>query len=461
MDLNDKISKLISDRLSKDSPTGAFQVEARTGFTQYDIDQKSTSRLVLIVKNPLIEEEPEKAKARISNVLTGLEALKPHIKFETEANHMERLSNSLAWMLAQEAALNEKTTGARITTIPNKYPEWFKELPKRQNWNIKHALNTTVADTGVINIRIDTPKDVAPEMIVKNFESRKAAIMDMLADRVVKYTPGLDTQEKKDAVKAQVKRLEVTFASQSSGDDKSVYIYIMSPEQLAATKLPGGISADKIKELSPTNPLLALQNGEDDQDPDKKKPQPHLKKALARSFLFAGENHIEIFPYIAGKEDMRRAVLKSLVSLKKRAAENPTLVDPTLGKRVDEFLSDPVFKDQSQWGKPVEKQQSLPESVRFVKSTSGDNGQPYEKGVMEVSIDLPPEKFQKIREDIAATPSEEQKADQAELIKLAEALIAAGNALTGMTKNVIPAGTSWSKKEEIRDASAPNLTLGA
>lgn len=456
MDVNDQIARVIGERLSKDSQTGEFKVEVRTGYNQFDLDQKSASSLVMVVKNPLIEDDPEKARQVIMKVLSELEPLKGNVQLETETNHMARLARELEWFRAQEASLNEKTTGTRITTIPDSYPKWFEELPKRSGWNIKHALNVTKDDFGVIKIEISTPKDIDPDIVVKNITNRMAAIKATLADRAAKYSP----QQDKDTIKQQVQNLDIAVTSGSNEWGKTVTIEIKSPEQLKDAKLPGGISKEKLATYVAENPLLTLQNGEDDQDRTLGAPQPHLKKTLARSFLFAGENHIEVFPYIAGKEDMRRATSKSLVKLKKRAIDNPSLVDPDLAKKIDEFMADPVFKDLHQWGKPVEKQDDIPHSPRFVKMT-GDPGKPYEKGVMEVSIDLPVDKFTDIRQKLAATPTLEQKADQEELIRLADSLIAAGNALTAMTRNVVAAGgVSWTKKEEVRDANNPSHTLG-
>ena len=45
-----------------------------------------------------------------------------------------------------------------------------------------------------------------------------------------------------------------------------------------------------------------------------------------------------------------------------------------------------------------------------------------------------------------ATTAQEQKADQEKLVKLADSLIAAGNALINLTKNVIPGGAPRDKK---------------
>ncbi len=199
------------------------------------------------------------------------------------------------------------------------------------------------------------------------------------------------------ALKAKVKALDFGVTSQKDGDSTSLYITLMSPEQLAATKLPGGITTDKIEALSKTNPLTALENGEDDSTPGK--PQPHLQKALARSILFSGQTYMDILPYIAGKEDMRRLVGKSLTELKEKFKDNPEMI-----KKIDTFLADPVFKDQRQWGKPIEQQDDIPQTPNIGKVIGdiSDTSKPYEPGVMTVNVRIPASKFPEIREKLAA-----------------------------------------------------------
>jgi len=393
MDENALISQAIQKKLGAE-----YGVEARTDYHQYDIDSKADAGLTLIVRNPLIESDPEKAKLAILKGLAEIDELKLYVVAETNTNHMERLAKELEYFRAQEATLAKDTDGKSTTTIHDKTPDWFRELPKRSGWNIKHALDVVKTDTGIVNITINIPKDVSAEDIVKNIESRKEAILEKLGERTVKYTPTAKTKEEKDALAEKVKNLDFSVTSQSDGENKTLKIYIMSKEQLAATKLPGGISADKVKDLSATNPLLVLQNGQDDHEPGK--PQPHLQKALSRAILFAGENHADILPFVLGKEDMRRMVGKSLTGLKEKAKDNAELT-----KRIDAFMADPVFKDPYQWGKEVEKQEFVPEAPHFFKMTGNytDPNVLYEPGVMRVELKLPAEKFPEIRAKLAGT----------------------------------------------------------
>ena len=391
MGSNEQISQVLQKRLG-----GDYSVETRVDYGQWDLDSKPNAGFVFIVKNALVESDPNKAQADILKVLSEIEPLKAHIKVETETNHMERLAKELDYFRTQDLMLGESTT------IHNKLPEWFRELPKRGDWNVKHALNISKTSDGIIDITINTPSDVAPEEIVKNIEKRKVDILEVLANRVEKYSPAADTPEKKQALKDAVKRLEFSVTSADTKHGKGIDIHIMSPEQAATMKLPGGITPDKVQALNLTNPLLTLQNGEDDLD--KTKPQPHLQKALSRAILFAGNSETvhetaQILPYILGKEDMRRMVGKSLTVLKNKNGTNLELV-----KRIDAFLADPVFKDQNQWGKPIEKQEDIAQAPRFGKMTGDmtDTSKPYEPGVMMVTVSLPADKFPAIRDQIAA-----------------------------------------------------------
>lgn len=452
MDANQQISQVIQKRLG-----GDYKVQTRVNYWQYDVDNKADAGFVLVVKNPLIESDPEAAKKQILKVLSEIDPLKAHIKFESETNHMDRLAKELEYFRAQELAskTNVDSQGRPYVTIHNKAPEWFRELPKRSGYNIKHALSVNKGNTDVININISAPKDAPLEDIVSNIQNRKAAILETLADRVVKYTESAKTPEEKLALKEKVKRLEFNVTSSSTDDSKTVHIEIMSPEQLAATKLPGGFTPDRIKELSHTNPLTALQNGEDDQDKTPGKPQPHLQKALARAILFSGDKRDEILPYILGKEDMRRMVGKSLTNLKAHSKDNPELV-----KRIDAFLADSVFKDHSQWGKPVENQEDIAQTPVFNKVVGdmSDPSKPYEPGVMTVSVRLPAEKFTAIRDQIAAldaaSPAQPQQAGADSMEKAADALVQVAEKLMSWVERV----DSVSKAPQV-SAANPNEAL--
>jgi hypothetical protein len=400
MDLLDSATKVLQDRLSKNPAFGQVALEVRTDTRHSTADDKRMTDLIFTARNPNIEVHHGQFEDMVRNALYT-DAFKPHVKFESDTDHMKRLANELRAFINLEAEMNAKTTGERTISIPDNYPKWFEEIGKRNEFSSKNAFVIS-KDQGIITMDASVPKDVDPAVIAASFEARKGAILEMLADRVVKYTPSADTDEKKAALKAQVKALEV-FVETSDTYSKRVTIRIMSKDQLAATKdadgKPQAIPAEKVAELAATNPLNALKNGEKELDKDN---PPHLQKALARSFLFAGDKANEIFPLIAGKDDMRRAVIKTLIKLKNtRMAENP---NSQIGKAVDNFLNDDVFKEVDRWGTPANERQDFKQPILFTKDAGRGhhaNDIKYEKGKMEFTVSVPTNKLPQILELVA------------------------------------------------------------
>jgi hypothetical protein len=400
MDLLDSATKVLQERLSKNPAFGGVALEVRTDTRHSTADDKRMTDLIFTARNPNLEVHHGQFEDMVRNALYT-DAFKPHVKFESDTDHMKRLASELRAFINLEAEMNAKATGERTISIPDNYPKWFEEIGKRNEFSSKNAFVIS-KDQGIITMDTSISKDVDPAVIAESFEARKTAILDMLAERVVKYTPSADTDEKKNALRAQVKALEV-FVEPADTYSKRVTIRIMSKAQLAATKdadgKPQAIPVDKVAELAATNPLNALKNGEKELDKDN---PPHLQKALARSFLFAGDKANDIFPMIAGKDDMRRAVIKTLIKLKAaRMAENP---NSQIGKAVDNFLNDDVFKEVDRWGTPANERQDFKQPIVFVKD--GGRGlnasdKPYEKGKMEFTVSVPTNKLPQILEMVA------------------------------------------------------------
>jgi hypothetical protein len=406
MDTIDRIAVALKTRFSSDPALGDFDVDVRTSYDHMDPDDKSSAGFTFIVKNPVIETDPAKAEQHLLAQLASIEALQPYLKTESKKSHMKRMADELSAFIELEAELNAKDTGSRAVSIPPEYAKWFEELPKRNDWSTKHALNITKTNLGVIQIAISIPKDADINTVVANFESRKDAIKEMLANRVVKYTPGLDTKEKKENLAAQVKDLEIIITPSSNDVGQIASIQIMSKKQKDEIKAAGSGVPDNIPDLLASNPLMALKDGEDDKNPEN---PAHLKKALARSFLFAGEKANDIFPLVAGKDDMRRAIAKSLVHLKNRQPENTELA-----KKIDAFLGDDVFKDPDRWGTPVEERKDFKEAPRFLKMGREIGSKPYTKGEMAIELTVPADKFTKIRDQLAALAEMPQAQQTAE-----------------------------------------------
>ncbi len=124
----------------------------------------------------------------------------------------------------------------------------------------------------------------------------------------------MDSEEKKAALKESVKKLHVVISAEEKEHGKKIIIQILSDLQLQAAQTPSGFNPERLAEYVASNPTGgASKTARTAQDKTPGKPQPHLQKALARSILYAHENwnNMDILPYIAGKEDMRRMVGKS------------------------------------------------------------------------------------------------------------------------------------------------------
>lgn len=456
MDANDKISQNIRDRLSGDAAIGPFEVQTQVEYSHFSPEGKPTAGLTFVVRNPLIESDPAAVEKHILARLAAIEPLAAHVEFESPQDHLKRMAGQLGEFIRMEGDYNQQFTGERTISIPPNYAQWFEELSKRPEYQTKHALRISKDAIGAVNVTISVPKDVDPAVITKNIEGRMDAIKDMLANRVLKYTEGLDTDEKKDALRAQVKALNVVVSS-SGGNEwgKDVTIQILSGEQLAATKQTGVLPTEQMAALAASNPLSALKDGSgEDKGPDA--PPPHLKKALARAFLTAGEGANEIFPLIAGREDMRRAVVKSLVSLKNKLKDQPEA-----GQKIDAFLADDVFKNPDQWNKPPGEREDFKSAPRFIKA-SGDPDKPYEKGVMRISLDLPADKFPALRAQLEGLdgPGPNVTAVPAAAAMPGNALEAAGKALTAAADRLL----GWVQRVEAQKppenaAPAPSMTL--
>jgi hypothetical protein len=402
MDALEQATKVIADRINNAPNAGDFgpvELDVRTNTHHSTNDAQRHTQLVFTAKSPNIEVRHGQFEDMVRNAL-HTDALKPYVQFEDNSQHMKRMAAELDQFRAMEATLNAQTTGERTTAIPENYSKWFEEIEQRNEYSTKHALNVE-KEHGFIDIAIATPKDADPAAIAANIEARKEAILEELAKRVIKYTPEADTEAEKTALKEKVKNLEVLVDSDGKFGSR-VTIQIMTKEQLAASRdeegHPKAIAPEKVAELAKDNPLNALKNGEKELDKDN---PPHLQKALARSFLFAGEKANDIFPQIAGKDDMRRAIIKSLMKLKAAALQQQP--DAPLAKAVDAFLDDDVFKDVSRWNSPASERETLKTPINFTKNggLAGSDGAPDEKGTMRFVVSVPTDKLPEIIDQIA------------------------------------------------------------
>ena len=225
------------------------------------------------------------------------------------------------------------------------------------------------------------------ERLAESIRARLPAIQAMLADRAEKYIKtnllkeGKGEQEIADAANDARCKMEKLTISVNVTERNSVKITLRSPDQAEALAKAPAIYAepDNGAELRATNPLHALSN-----QITKEEPSPQLHKALSRSFLFAGENAMEMFPAVAGTNDIKNAVAKEL-----RRVET---ANPEKKAAFAAILASPLFKNH--WAAPDSPDAALPLPV-FRKD-------PKQADMMEVWIPLAKDKVKCTVEALAA-----------------------------------------------------------
>lgn len=223
--------------------------------------------------------------------------------------------------------------------------------------------------------------------IEQNIKDRLDEIKDTLAERIAKYQ-GAKTDAEKAAIKEKVSKLEFKINNREYVEssnyirDANINIRIQSPEQLAQEKKPGSFGAMNEQEteaMAATNPLTPLS-------------AEQTAKSLGRALLMTGEKAKAIFPKVAGREDMKRALERKLKKLK---ADKPEMA-----AEVESFLGDDTFKDNTTWKKaPSEKPQL--ESRPIVKTN--------DDGKLEIRMQLPDGKAGEIIEKLAADAPQQKQ----------------------------------------------------
>ncbi len=389
----EKVAGNVADQLNG-LGRGDFKVEARSNYGGSGLDNQNQmpATLELTITNDALETDPT-LQALILSQLSQIPALAENVQFETDRKHAENLAKRLREFIKDGAQ------------IPESFAAWFEEMAKKDTQQRPdHTVQITKADTG-ITVSLDVPKDADPAAVQKNLEARMEAIKAMLAERVVKYTPEAATDEQKQALRDRVKALDFAVSASKTDYGSLLSINVMSKEQLAVAKQNQSagykgptLSADETKALRDSNPLNALK------DDDK---TAQLQKAVARSVLFAGDKAMEVFPIIAGREDMKRAVIKPLVRL---AQAKPEMAD-----KVKNFIEDDTFKKHENWvysgvigtsNNSVEGGKQQPRIVKTPAIKTADGNEKYTPGQITVSLDLPANKFKAIVESIAGVASE-------------------------------------------------------
>jgi hypothetical protein len=376
---------------------GDFKVEARSNYGGGGLDNQNQTpaTLELTITNEGLETDPT-LQALILAQLSQIPALAGNVQFETDRKHAENLAKRLREFIKDGAQ------------IPESFAAWFEQMAKKDaQQRPDHTVQITKKDTG-ITVSLDVPKDADPAAIQKNLEARMDAIKSMLAERVVKYTPEATTEEQKQTLRAKIMALDFAVSASKTDYGSLLSIDILSKEQLAAAKQNQAtgykgptLSADETKALRDSNPLNALKDGEGN--------DAQLQKAVARSVLFAGDKAVEVFPIIAGREDMKRAVIKPLVRLAQ--------AKPEMAEKVKSFIEDDTFKKHENWvysggiGTSNNSAEGGKQQPRIVKTSAiktADGSEKYTPGQITVSLDLPANKFKAIVESVAGVAADER-----------------------------------------------------
>ncbi len=393
MDIMQGVTDTITSKLNEIG-VGNFTVEARTDYARNGLDgeDKGNAILSLILTNPELESDAN-LQLHILSKLSNIPALADNLQFESERKHAENLARRLEEFRAADESGH----------IPANFVKWFTQQADNQDVH-DHALDISKMDGG-ITIRIRVPQGSDPSVIADNLQKRLEEIKESLAQRTVKYTTGLENEEQKQALLTKIKNLD--FAVSSDSDTHLVTIDIRSKEQLEARKNNkdlGQLTGEELQKLRDSNPLNALKDG----DGKSSENPAHLQKAVARAVLFAGDTAKDIFPIIAGREDMKRAVAKSLVRLK--------LAKPELAEKVDAFINDDIFKEHHHWGRFTARIVGEPDSKqipRIRKITKTDGTDNYTPGKVEVTLNLPARKLKDILEQIAGMSQQQTPAAEA------------------------------------------------
>lgn len=394
--------------------------------------------------------------------LSGLPALKEMVQFESDA----------ANVVHQRDALEKfRVAGAQI---PENFKEWIGFNPDNvDRWDAipKHALHTISRDeTGVsFSIRIPEGEDVGKVggAVKADLEARKDAILAMLQKRAIKYlTKGLD-----DAAKAaktveiaeqfkQVK-MEITYnepvmhGDYSGPGSISVRIASQAQKESGITFKDKVMTPEDKEKLRASNPLTASNPNKAASSEEYAVSGDELGKALGRAVLFEGEHGktpTAIFPKVAGKEDMKRAIAKQLVAFK--------ATNPGMAKEVDNFLNDEAFKGDD-WNKP----KRLRQEHKVMPIVSKDATDVTKANTMTVSFSLKADKAQAALEGLANLSKPDAQVSMvsangdADLAAIADTLVKAGQSLAAYSAKFRPAG-GFAKSEDRRMAQGSDITPG-
>jgi hypothetical protein len=263
----------------------------------------------------------------------------PHLKSRIKFGNDDQEANNTRAVLSE---LIDK--GA---DIPKDLLKWagfgHENNEKSGRWkSAQHTTNTKVDAYGVtveFNLPEHLPDGMTMNGVKENLESRKEAMLTMLAERVAKYKGVKGNKEEEAKIRHGLSELELEVHStgeQVDGEKTrtgSMFISLRSKNQKKAKELHDkehpNDPVDANPELEATNVLQTI------------KPQ-ELSKAMGRVILDGGAANMDVTMAIIGGKDVYRLLEKQLPKLK---ITNPN--DKELAEKIDEVLASTLFADNN------------------------------------------------------------------------------------------------------------------
>jgi hypothetical protein len=396
-------------------PAGSVTVGIGAGMGQYPagttMDDLGAHSFAITITDPQVAANFAAMEKSALEGLSKIELFKSMVQFESDAANVVHRRDQLEKF---------RLGGAQI---PENFKDWKGFNPDlAEAWGSisDHAVqnvhrNPTDGVKWNINIPASTDAVKIGAEIKADIEARKGEIMRRYKLGAIKYlTRGMDDTQK-EAKKADIEKqfedvtMEVNYTEPSAGGNYSspghIHVSIASKKQrdcLIAFKEKTMTPEDR-ETLQNTNPLTAAPA-------DKTKGEyaissDDIAKATGRALLFEGDNvdgdkaqkPVALFPKLAGKEDMKRAITDALIDFKQ--------ANSAMAKEVDEFLGDEAFKGQD-WQKPKRLQQEHKVTPMVVK----DAKDPAKANIMSIEFSFKADKAQKLLEDMAAAAAAPEQA---------------------------------------------------
>lgn len=343
-------------------------------------NQPELSEVVKIrVESPEIRMNPKEAQDRIEHAIAHIKPLADLVDLEDEskADHKAHTKEDLEEIIKKADSVGE------VAFLKN-YLDWQGFEYKKDGYGYvretnQHAIDGINQDAEGVGFYINALKqegDKNPVDLMHNFVTEhKQDITDVIYKQITeKYKTGLSDEEKA-KLKEEISALEINFDENTYETNVNFNVKIQSPKQKTelqdkdSTQVQN-MDLEKKKELEESNPLHDLTSEQ-------------LGKVLGRAFLQPGKDLTkDLFPAIAGAEDMRRVIADAFHELRhhdKAAAD-------ALEKNMQSIEHDDIFKKHTYGGEVIDE-----EGVTQFKKTA-PHFTIIEPGVLEATINLAPVK---------------------------------------------------------------------